>query len=143
MGRDVQPSDPDELWTSPAFEPEVRDGRIYARGSADDKGQVYMHLKALETHLAARGSLPANVIFLVEGEEEIGSVNLTPFVKNHLERLAADAVVVSDSGMFAPGLPSILYSLRGLAYLELKVKAASSFPPSPFGVITGGTISKP
>ncbi len=123
---DVQPSDPDELWTSPAFEPEIRDGRIYARGSADDKGQVYMHLKALEAHLKARGSLPVNVIFLVEGEEEVGSVNLTPFVKNHRDRLAADAVVVSDSGMFAPGLPSILYSLRGLAYLELRVRGAAS-----------------
>lgn len=123
---DVQPSDPDDLWTSPAFEPEVRDGRIYARGSADDKGQVYMHLAALETHLKTRGSLPANVVFLVEGEEEVGSVNLTPFVKTHLERLAADAVVVSDSGMFAPGLPSILYSLRGLAYVELRVRAAAS-----------------
>ncbi len=123
---DVQPSDPDDLWTSPAFEPEIRDGRIYARGSADDKGQVFMHLKAIEAHLSARGSLPANVVFLVEGEEEVGSVNLTPFVKAHLDRLAADAVVVSDSGMFAPGLPSILYSLRGLAYLELRVRGASS-----------------
>lgn len=123
---DVQPSDPDELWTTPAFEPDVRDGRIYARGSADDKGQVYMHLKALEAHFEARGTLPANVVFMVEGEEEVGSVNLTPFVRKHLDRLAADAVVVSDSSMFAPGIPSILYSLRGLAYLELRVEAASS-----------------
>jgi len=123
---DVQPSEPDGLWTAPPFEPEVRDGRIYARGSADDKGQVYMHVKALEAYLAARGALPVNVVLLIEGEEEVGSPNLTPFVKAHAERLACDVVVVSDSAMFAPGLPSILYSLRGLAYFEVRARAARS-----------------
>ena len=123
---DVQPSSPDELWDSPAFEPQVRDGRIYARGSADDKGQLFMHVKALEAHLASSGSLPANVIVLAEGEEEIGSPNLVPFVRLHRDRLAADAVVISDSTMFAPGLPSILFSLRGMAYFELHVQGPAS-----------------
>ncbi len=123
---DVQPPDPVELWTSPAFEPEVRHGRIYARGAADDKGQLYMHVKAIEAHLKSRGKLPANVIVLAEGEEEIGSPNLVPFVREHRDRLAADAVVISDSAMFAPGQPSILFSLRGLAYFEIRVRAGSS-----------------
>ncbi len=123
---DVQPPDPVGLWTSPAFEPEIRDGRIYARGSADDKGQLYMHLKAIEAHLQSHGALPANVILLAEGEEEIGSPNLVPFVREYRERLAADAVVISDSAMFAPGQPSILFSLRGLAYFEIRVRGAVS-----------------
>jgi acetylornithine deacetylase/succinyl-diaminopimelate desuccinylase-like protein len=119
---DVQPSDPDDLWTTPAFEPTIREGRIYARGAADDKGQLYLHVKALEAHLATRGRLPANVIILAEGEEEVGSPNLLPFVQENRARLAADAVVISDSSMFAPGLPSLLFSLRGLAYFELTVQ---------------------
>lgn len=122
---DVQPSDPDHLWDSPAFEPEIRDGRIYARGSADDKGQLFQHVKALESQLADGGTLPVNVVVLAEGEEEIGSPNLVPFVREHRARLAADAVVVSDSAMFAPGLPSLLFSLRGLAYFEVKARTAS------------------
>ena len=116
---DVQPPEPLELWDSPPFEPDRRDGRIYARGSADDKGQVFLHIKALEAHLATRGSLPVNVIVLVEGEEEVGSVNLAPFVRDHLDLLAADTVVISDSAMFAPGQPSLLFSLRGMAYFEI------------------------
>ena len=116
---DVQPAEPLELWDTPPFEPHIRDGRIYARGSADDKGQLFLHVKALEAHLATRGRLPVNVVVLAEGEEEVGSPNLVPFVKAHRERLAADTVVVSDSAMFAPGLPSLLFSLRGLAYFEL------------------------
>lgn len=123
---DVQPSDPDALWSSPAFEPTVRNGRIYARGSADDKGQLYLHVKAIESHLQARGSLPVNVVVLAEGEEEIGSPNLVPFVKAHQELLAADGVVISDSAMFAPGLPSLLFSLRGLAYFEVRVQGPGS-----------------
>jgi acetylornithine deacetylase/succinyl-diaminopimelate desuccinylase-like protein len=123
---DVQPSDPDHLWTTPAFEPTVRDGRIYARGSADDKGQLYLHVKAVEAHLATRGTLPANVVILAEGEEEVGSPNLVPFVKANRDRLKADAVVISDSAMFAPGLPSLLFSLRGLAYFELTVRGPAS-----------------
>ena len=116
---DVQPSEPDELWTSPAFEPEVRDGKLYARGSVDDKGQLWIHVKALEAHLATRGTLPVNIIVLAEGEEEIGSEHLVPFVEAHAERLSCDGVVISDSAMFAPGIPSILSSLRGLAYFEI------------------------
>jgi acetylornithine deacetylase/succinyl-diaminopimelate desuccinylase-like protein len=123
---DVQPPEPLELWSSPPFEPEVRDGRIYARGSVDDKGQAYLHLKAVEAHLQTQGSLPVNVIFLMEGEEEVGSVNLGPFLEEHHDRLRADAVLVSDTGMFAPGLPSITYGLRGLAYMEIRVRAAAS-----------------
>ena len=118
---DVQPAEPLELWTAPAFEPDVRDGRIYARGSADDKGQLFLHVKAAESLLAADGRLPVNLIVLAEGEEEIGSPNLIPFVEEHAERLACDVVVISDSAMFAPGLPSVLFSLRGLAYFEITV----------------------
>jgi len=121
---DVQPPEPLELWTSPPFEPEVRDGRIYARGSADDKGQLFLHLKALELLLADGGELPVNVVVLAEGEEEIGSPNLLPFVEVHRDRLGADAVVISDSAMFAPGQPSLLFSLRGMAYLEVHVRGA-------------------
>ena len=122
---DVQPPEPLELWTTPAFEPTVRDGRIYARGSVDDKGQLYLHIKALEAHLAVRGTLPVNVIVLAEGEEEVGSVNLEQFLEREKLRLACDAVVISDSTMFAPGLPSILSSLRGLAYVQIDVRGAN------------------
>jgi acetylornithine deacetylase/succinyl-diaminopimelate desuccinylase-like protein len=119
---DVQPAEPLELWTTPPFEPAVRDGRVYARGSVDDKGQLYLHIKALEAHLAARGSLPVNVIVLAEGEEEVGSEHLAEFVEAQSDRLRADVVVISDSSMFAPGLPSLLFSLRGLAYLQIDVQ---------------------
>ena len=119
---DVQPAEPLELWTSPAFEPTVRDGRIYARGSVDDKGQLYLHIKALEAHLAVRGTLPINVIVLAEGEEEVGSENLEAFLHREQQRLKCDAVVISDSTMFAPGIPSILSSLRGMAYLQIDVQ---------------------
>jgi len=123
---DVQPPEPLELWTSPPFEPTERDGRIYARGSADDKGQLYMHVKALEAHLATRSRLPINVVLLAEGEEEVGSENLVPFVEAHADRLACDIVLISDTGMFAEGLPSLLFSLRGLAYFEIHVHGARS-----------------
>ncbi len=121
---DVQPAEPLELWSSPAFEPEIRDGRVYARGSADDKGQLYMHVKAIQALLETTGSLPANVVVVAEGEEEVGSPNLVPFVERMRDRLAADVVVISDSAMFAPGQPSLLFSLRGLAYVEVHVSAA-------------------
>lgn len=123
---DVQPPEPLDLWTSPPFEPTERDGRIYARGSADDKGQLYMHVKALEAHLATGSRLPVNVVVLAEGEEEVGSPNLVPFVESHAERLACDVVLISDTGMFAEGLPSLLFSLRGLAYFEVHVHGADS-----------------
>ena len=121
---DVQPPEPLELWTSPAFEPEIRDGRIYARGSVDDKGQLYLHVKAIEAHLKATGRLPVNVVLLAEGEEEVGSEHLMPFVEQHADLLKPDAVVISDSTMFAPGMPSIGASLRGLAYFEIRVRGA-------------------
>jgi len=123
---DVQPAEPLDLWDSPPFEPTVRDGRIYARGSVDDKGQLHLHIKALEAHLSARGSLPVNVIVLAEGEEEVGSENLEQFIESHADLLACDAVVISDSAMFAPGLPSILSSLRGMAYFQIDVQGPAT-----------------
>lgn len=119
---DVQPAEPLDLWTSPPFEPTVRDGKIFARGSVDDKGQLFLHVKALEAHLAVRKKLPVNVIVVAEGEEEIGSEHLAEFVEKNKAMLKADAVVISDSAMFAPGQPSILSSLRGLAYFEIHVQ---------------------
>lgn len=119
---DVQPAEPLELWTSPPFEPTLRDGNIYARGSVDDKGQLFLHVKALEAHLATRGKLPVNVVVIAEGEEEVGSDNLEEFIEKNSDLLAAEAVVISDSAMFAPGQPSILSSLRGLAYFEINVQ---------------------
>jgi len=123
---DVQPPEPLELWSSPPFEPTEREGRIYARGSADDKGQLYMHVKALQAYHATGSKLPVNVVVLAEGEEEIGSPNLVPFVEAHADDLACDVVLISDTGMFAEGLPSLLFSLRGLAYFELHVRGARS-----------------
>ena len=122
---DVQPAEPLELWTSPPFEPVIRDGRIYARGSVDDKGQLFLHIKAIHAHLAQRKKLPVNMIVLAEGEEEVGSENLERFIEQNAKRLACDYVVISDSSMFAPGLPSILSSLRGLAYFQIDVQAAA------------------
>lgn len=119
---DVQPVEPLELWDSPPFEPEIRDGRIYARGSVDDKGQLFLHVKAIEAHLATLGRLPCNVIVLAEGEEEVGSDNLAAFVEAQAAHLACDGVVISDSAMFAPGQPSILSSLRGLAYFQIDLE---------------------
>lgn len=118
---DVQPEEPVELWDTPPFEPTIRDGKLFARGSADDKGQLYIHVKALEAWLQTSGSCPVNVIFLMEGEEEVGSKNIEAAVLEHKDRLACDAVMISDTIMFAAGLPSITYSLRGLAYMQLDV----------------------
>ena len=118
---DVQPEDPVDLWDSPPFEPEVRDGRIYARGSMDDKGQLYTHVKALQA-LIALDALPVNVVLLFEGEEEIGSPNLRTFLQEHKELLKSDCAVISDTNMFAKGQPSITYGLKGLCYIELDVK---------------------
>ncbi|MDQ6738422.1 MAG: dipeptidase [Gemmatimonadota bacterium] len=123
---DVQPAEPLDLWTSPPFEPAIRDGRIYARGSVDDKGQLFLHIKALEAHLRTRGTLPCNVVVIAEGEEEVGSMNLEPFVEANRDLLAADAVVISDSAMFAEGIPSILSSLRGLSYFQIDVQGPTS-----------------
>jgi acetylornithine deacetylase/succinyl-diaminopimelate desuccinylase-like protein len=123
---DVQPVDPVNLWTSPPFEATVRDGEIYARGSADDKGQVFMHFKAVEAHIKQHGGLPVNMKFLIEGEEEVGSANLDNFVNGHKELLKADVVVISDSPMFDRGVPSICYGLRGLAYYQIDLRGTKS-----------------
>jgi acetylornithine deacetylase/succinyl-diaminopimelate desuccinylase-like protein len=116
---DVQPPDPLELWESPPFEPVIRDGHVIARGAADDKGQAFIHLKAAESYLRSGESLPVNLKFLIEGEEESGSVNLAQFIEDHRDLLSADVVLISDTGMFAEGVPSITYGLRGLAYVEV------------------------
>jgi acetylornithine deacetylase/succinyl-diaminopimelate desuccinylase-like protein len=123
---DVQPVDPLDLWESPPFEATIRDGEIYARGSADDKGQVFMHFKAVEAHLKQNGRLPVNIKFILEGEEEVGSVNLDEFVRAHKADLAADVVVISDSPMFARGVPSICYGLRGLVYFQIDLRGSST-----------------
>jgi len=122
---DVQPADPLELWSTPPFEPTVRDGRIYARGACDDKGQVLIHVNALEAFLETKGTCPVNVKFLIEGEEEIGSGNLEPFVTGHKDLLACDAVVVSDTALFDKKTPSITHGLRGLSYAQIDVRGTS------------------
>jgi acetylornithine deacetylase/succinyl-diaminopimelate desuccinylase-like protein len=123
---DVQPVDPLNLWESPPFEATIRDGEIYARGSADDKGQVFMHLKAVEAHLKQTGRLPVNIKFMLEGEEEVGSAHLDDFIRGHKSDLAADVVVISDSPMFARGVPSICYGLRGLVYFQIDLRGSST-----------------
>src|SRR5436190_1300109 len=123
---DVQPVDPLELWESPPFDATIRDGEIYARGSADDKGQVFMHFKAVEAHLKQNGRLPLNIKFILEGEEEVGSAHLDDFVRAHRSELAADVVVISDSPMFARGVPSMCYGLRGLAYFQIDLRGSST-----------------
>ncbi|WP_188558060.1 dipeptidase [Hymenobacter glacieicola] len=117
---DVQPADPYELWTSGPFEPVIKDGKIYARGACDDKGQVYMHVKALEL-MNQEGGVPCNVKVMIEGEEEIGSNNLGIFVRNNKEKLKADVILISDTGMLSNEQPSIEVGLRGLSYHEVEV----------------------
>ncbi len=116
---DVQPPDPLDLWTSPPFTPVIRDGALYARGACDDKGQLFMHLKALECWMETMGAPPINLKFIFEGEEESGSASLPGFIRSHQDQLAADVVVISDSSLFAPGIPSITYGLRGMTYVEI------------------------
>jgi acetylornithine deacetylase/succinyl-diaminopimelate desuccinylase-like protein len=123
---DVQPVDPLDLWVSPPFEPAIRNGELYARGSADDKGQVYIHIAAVEAHLKRNGKLPVNVKFLVEGEEEVGSENLGKFVDTHREMLRSDVVLISDTAMFQRGVPSICYGLRGLCYFQIDLRGSST-----------------
>ena len=123
---DVQPVDPLNLWESPPFEATIRDGEIYARGAADDKGQVFMHFKAIEAHLKQNGRLPVNMKFILEGEEEVGSAHLDDFIRAHKAELTADVVVISDSAMFARGVPSICYGLRGLVYFQIDLRGSST-----------------
>jgi acetylornithine deacetylase/succinyl-diaminopimelate desuccinylase-like protein len=122
---DVQPPDPLDEWLTPPFEPTERDGNLYARGAVDDKGQMYMHLKALEALLQAPGSkLPINVRVLLEGEEEVGGEGIAKFVREHPEQLKADFALVSDTEMFAPGLPTLCVGLRGMIYTEVEAVGA-------------------
>lgn len=117
---DVMPVDPLELWKSPPFEPEIREGRIWARGADDDKGQAFMHAKAFEA-LVKTGNLVCNVKFMIEGEEEIGSPNLGKWCSEHKEMLKADIILVSDTSMIGRDIPSITTGLRGLAYWQVEV----------------------
>ncbi|MBI2321460.1 MAG: dipeptidase, partial [Chloroflexi bacterium] len=123
---DVQPVDPLGEWTSPPFEPTVRGGQLFARGAVDDKGQLFIHVKAVEAHLRTRGALPVNAKLLIEGEEEIGSPNLDSLIRQRQDDLAADVAVISDTSMFAPGLPSLTYGLRGLMYAQVELVGARS-----------------
>ncbi len=137
---DVQPAEPLELWETPPFEPTVRGGDVYARGASDDKGQAYTHVKAIEAWLKTQGSIPVNVKIILEGEEEIGSPNLVPFLESHTDLLACDMVLISDTSMFAPEVPSITYGLRGLAYMQVEVQGANRDLHSG---IYGGAVGNP
>jgi acetylornithine deacetylase/succinyl-diaminopimelate desuccinylase-like protein len=117
---DVQPADPEHLWHTPPFEPTVREGKIYARGASDDKGQTYMHIKAFE-YMMKHEQLPCNVKFMIEGEEEIGSVHLADFVRANREKLQADVILISDTSMISNEIPSIATGLRGLSYMEVEI----------------------
>jgi acetylornithine deacetylase/succinyl-diaminopimelate desuccinylase-like protein len=123
---DVQPAEPLHLWETPPFEPVIRDGKLYARGATDDKGQLTLHIKAVEAFLRVHGSLPVNIKFCIEGEEEIASLHLPPFVEAHRERLQADVVTLSDTQLFASGKPALMYGLRGIAAFEIVVEGANS-----------------
>jgi acetylornithine deacetylase/succinyl-diaminopimelate desuccinylase-like protein len=137
---DVQPADPFELWTSPPFEGTVRDGNIFGRGAVDDKGQVLMHLAALEAHLTVAGRLPLNVKVVIEGEEEIGSPSFEAFLARHRERLACDVAVISDTAVFAEDVPSLTVSLRGLVHWELTVHGPATDLHSGY---YGGVVKNP
>ena len=123
---DVQPVDPLDEWESPPFEATVREGEIYARGAADDKGQIFMHFKAVEACMKQNGRLPMNIRFILEGEEEVGSQNLDGFIRSHKDDLNANVVVISDSPMFDRGVPSICYGLRGLAYFQIDLRGSKT-----------------
>ncbi len=137
---DVQPVDPVELWDSPPFEPEIRDGRIWGRGSTDNKGQMLAHILGVEETLQEEGELPVNLIFLFEGEEEIGSPNLVPFLEKHKDDLACDVIAVSDTGMVARGVPTMGYGLRGITCCEVTLRGPAGDLHS--GVY-GGAVANP
>ncbi|MEX0770587.1 MAG: dipeptidase [Balneolaceae bacterium] len=136
---DVQPPDPEDEWETPPFKPAVRENRVYARGASDDKGQSFTHIKALEAFLATDTELPVNLKFILEGEEEIGSPSLIPFIENRQELLASDMVLISDTAMFDEDQPSITYGLRGISYLEILVKGPGRDLHS--GVYGGGVAN--
>ncbi|WP_059170592.1 dipeptidase [Bacillus sp. FJAT-27445] len=137
---DVQPVDPVELWETPPFEATIRDGKLYARGSSDDKGQVFMHLKAVEAILQTEGVLPVNIKILIEGEEEIGSPTLPSFVEEKKDLLAADVLVISDTTLLERGKPAIVYGLRGMTGIQIDIKGASSDLHSG---LYGGAVQNP
>jgi len=122
---DVQPTDPEEEWLSPPFEPTVREGSLYARGASDNKGQHYIHLAAAEAFFRADGAPPVNLKFLIEGEEEVGSPNLEPFIRQHADLLACDAALISDTSMLNDRTPAIIYGVRGIVYAEVEVRGPS------------------
>lgn len=136
---DVQPEEPLDLWDTPPFEPTIRDGKIYARGAVDDKGQVYVHVKAIEAHLKANGRLPVNIVLVAEGEEETGSDNLMPFIEKNVAALKCDAIVISDTSMHSADQPSLDASLRGISYLEFWVDGPAQDLHS--GVYGGGVMN--
>src|SRR5690606_25118573 len=136
---DVQPPDPLDLWKSPPFEPEIRDEKIYARGACDDKGQLYMHVKAMEAMLATN-SMACNVKVMFEGEEEVGSENLGTFLQENADRLKADVILISDTSLIANDVPSITTGLRGLSYVEVEVTGPNKDLHS--GVY-GGAVANP
>jgi acetylornithine deacetylase/succinyl-diaminopimelate desuccinylase-like protein len=137
---DVQPPDPLELWDTPPFEPVVKDGRIYARGSTDNKGQILAHVLGVESTIKERGDLPVNVIFLIEGEEEVGSPNLEAFLRENRSKCVADVIAVSDTGMVAPGVPTLTYGLRGILCLEIRLRGPGADLHSG---IFGGSVANP
>ena len=137
---DVQPVDPLELWQSNPFEPEIREGKIWARGATDNKGQMLAHVLGVEKTLREHGALPVNLIFLFEGEEEIGSPNLAPFLEKHREELRCDVIAVSDTGMVAAGIPTMGYGLRGIACAEVTLRGPKSDLHSG---IFGGAVANP
>src|SRR5579862_384517 len=137
---DVQPAEPLDLWTSPAFEPTIRDGNLYGRGTADDKGQVHIHIRALDALRQTAGKLPINIKVLIEGEEEVGSESLWDYVNSNKAKLKADALVVSDTSMLAQGVPSITYGLRGLNYYEIEITGPAQDLHSG---IFGGAVPNP
>ncbi len=137
---DVQPPDPLELWTTPAFEPTERDGRLYARGATDDKGQLFTHLKSIEAWTQTHGELPVNIKFLIEGEEECGGIHLDAFLEQHQEMLRADVAVVSDTSQYGDGIPAITCGLRGIVAAEVRLRGPDHDLHSG---IYGGSIANP
>lgn len=137
---DVQPPDPLDQWTTPPFEPDIRDGHIYARGATDDKGQMYTHIKSVEAWMKTHGELPVNVVFVIEGEEEVGSDNLDRFLAENKDLVASDIAVISDTSQYGPGLPAITYGLRGILACEVIVRGPRQDLHS--GVF-GGAVTNP
>lgn len=137
---DVQPPDPLDLWTTPPFEPQVRDGKIFARGATDDKGQLFTHLKSIQAWTETTGKMPVNVKFLVEGEEEVGSDNLDRFLEASKDRLKADVAVISDTSQYGDGIPAITYGLRGIIAAEVRLTGPCKDLHSG---IYGGSIANP